>query len=317
VLPLAEAGYLEPLGEVSTGLLPEGSEGLFQFDGETYAQPTDLIPVGMAFNNGAAEEAGVELPQDFDQLLEACETVAGEGKSFFALAGSAPPNVGLMTMAISATRVYAETPDWNQQRADGDVTFADDEGWTETLQTVLDLNEAGCFQEGAAGGGFDAITQGLTQGTALSAFVPGAAATELSNATEGLELSIAPFPPASGGDPFVLASPNYALAINAAADDGVKQAAQDFLDWMAEPENAAQFTEIQGGVAITGPDENLSPVYEPLADLLTEGSYVPLPNLEWPNPSVYDALAAGVQGLLSGQGDIQTVLESADAAWGE
>jgi raffinose/stachyose/melibiose transport system substrate-binding protein len=222
-----------------------------------------------------------------------------------------------MTMAISATRVYAETPDWNQQRADGDVTFADDEGWTETLQTVLDLNEAGCFQEGAAGGGFDAITQGLTQGTALSAFVPGAAATELSNATEGLELSIAPFPPASGGDPFVLASPNYALAINAAADDGVKQAAQDFLDWMAEPENAAQFTEIQGGVAITGPDENLSPVYEPLADLLTEGSYVPLPNLEWPNPSVYDALAAGVQGLLSGQGDIQTVLESADAAWGE
>ncbi len=83
-----------------------------------------------------------------------------------------PPNPGLMTMAISATRVYAETPDWNQQRADGDVTFADDEGWQDTLQTVVDMNEAGCFQEGVAGGGFDAITQGIAQGTSLSAFVP-------------------------------------------------------------------------------------------------------------------------------------------------
>ena len=40
-----------------------------------------------------------------------------------------------------------------------------------------------------------------------------------------------------------------------------------------------------------------------------------LPNLEWPNPAVYDALATGAQGLLAGQGDIQTVLEAMDRAW--
>ena len=77
------------------------------------------------------------------------------------------------------------------------------------------MNEAGCFQEGAAGGGFDAITQGISQGTSLSAFVPGGAATELMNATEGLELNVQPFPPASGGEEFILASPNYALAVSA------------------------------------------------------------------------------------------------------
>ncbi len=58
-----------------------------------------------------------------------------------------------------------------------------------------------------------------------------------------------------------------------------------------------------------------TPVFEPVADLLTDGDYVALPNLEWPNPAVYDALATGVQGLLSGQGDIQTVLENMDRAW--
>ena len=315
VLPLAEAGHLEPLGDESAALIPEGSDDLFGIDGQNYAQPTDLIPVGMAYNAAAAEEAGVEDPEDFEQLLEACQTLADDGKSFLAVAGSAPPNTGLMTMGIAATRVYAETPDWDAQRAAGDVTFADSEGWQETLQAVVDMNEAGCFQEGVAGGGFDAITQGLTQGTSLAAFVPGAAATELNNATEGLELTIQDFPPAEGGERFLLASPNYSLAINAAADDATKQAAQDFLAWMAEPENAAQFTEIQGGVAITGPDENLSPVYEPVAGLLEDGDYVPLPNLNWPNPSVYDSLASGISGLLAGQGDVQSVLEAADQAW--
>ena len=315
VLPLAEAGYIEPLGEESTALIPEGNEGLFQIDGKTYAQPTDIIPVGMLWNVGAASDAGVEVPEDIDALIDACSGLAGDGKSFFAVAGSVPPNPGLMTMAVSASRVYAENPDWNQQRAAGDVTFADDEGWQETLQTVVDMNEGGCYQEGAAGAGFDAITQGITQGSSLSAFVPAGAATELMNATEGLELNIQPFPPASGGEPYLLASPNYALAVSAESDDATKQAAQDFLAWLAEPENAAEFVEVSGGVAITGPDENLNPVFEPVSDLLTSNSYVALPNLEWPNPAVYDALATGAQGLIAGQGDVQSVLEAMDSAW--
>jgi len=315
VLPLAEAGYIEPLGEESAALIPEGNEPLFSIDDKVYAQPTDIVPVGMVWNAGAAADSGVDVPEDGDALLDACGSLAGAGKSFLAVAGSAPPNVGLMSMAISATRVYAETPDWNQQRAAGDVTFADSEGWQETLQTIVDMNEAGCFQQGAAGGGFDAITQGLTQGTSLAAFVPGAAATELARATPGLELQVQPFPPASGGEPFLLASPNYALSVNAEAEDAQKEAAQEFLAWMAEPENAERFTELQGGVPITGPGESLSPVYEPVAALLESGDYAPLPLLEWPNPGIYDALSTGVQGLIAGQGDVQSVLEAVDQAW--
>ena len=83
----------------------------------------------MLWNPDAASEAGVELPTDTDALIDSCATLTGAGKAMFAVAGSVPPNPGLMTMSISATRVYAETPDWNQQRAAGDVSFADSEGW--------------------------------------------------------------------------------------------------------------------------------------------------------------------------------------------
>jgi raffinose/stachyose/melibiose transport system substrate-binding protein len=178
------------------------------------------------------------------------------------------------------------------------------------------MNGADCFQPGAAGGGFDAITSGITQGTSLGAFVPGGAATELMNATPGLKLEIRPFPPAAGQKQFLLASPNYALAINAKADAAQKTAAQEFLNWLAEPANAAEFTKIEGQVPIAGVENaELAAQYAAVKDLLAKGDYVPLPNLDWPNPAVYDALAKGAQGLLSGQGSVESVLESMDKAW--
>lgn len=315
VLPLAEAGYVEPLGQSSADVIPEGLEGLFTVKGEVYAQPTDIIPVGMLWNTTAAEEAGIDAPEDESALLDACKAAADKGKSFIVLAGAVPPNPGLMAMSISATRVYAEDPDWNQQRADGKVTFADSEGWKDTLQAIVDINEAGCYQQGFAGAGFDAITQGVGQGTSLATFVPGGAATEIMSNVPGLELQIQSFPPADGGTPYLLASPNYALAINAKADDATKKAAEDFLAWVADPKNSADYNKVAGSVPISGPDDTLLPVYEPVKDLLQNGDFAPLPNLEWPNPSVYDTLATGIQGLLTGQGDIKSVLEAVDEAW--
>ena len=316
VLPLAEANLLEPLNDGSAGVVPKGSEGLFTLNDKTYAQPTDLVPVGMVWNTGAAGKAGATFPADAAAMLSLCKSLTGGGKSFIALAGSVPPNLGLMAMSISATRVYEQTPDWNKQRADGKVTFAQSQGWKDTLQTIADMNKAGCFQKGAAGGGFDAITQGIVRGTSVGAFVPGGAAQEIMNNAKGVTLQIQAFPPANGAKPYLLASPNYAMSINAKADAGHKTTAQDFLNWLAKPENAAQFTKIEGQVPIAGVEgAELAPQYEPVKSLLASGDYAPLPNLEWPNPAVYDALSKGIQGMIAGRGDVQSVLAATDKAW--
>lgn len=316
VLPLAEAGYLEPLTGPSAEVAPQATRSLFTQENQVFAQPTDLVPVGTLWNAGAAAEAGVTFPASTDQLLAQCRTLAASGKSFVAVAGSAPPNMGLTAMSISATRVYAQTPDWNAQRAAGAVTFADSPGWQETIQTIVDMNAAGCFQPGAAGAGFDAITAGITQGSSLAAFVPSGSAHELITATPGLQLEIRAFPPTNGGKEYLLASPNYALAVNAESDDAQKQAAQAFLAWLAQPENAAEFTAVSGQMPISGIEERTpAPQYAPVTELVAAGSYAPLPNAEWPNPGVYDAISSGVQGLLAGQGDVRSVLEAADRAW--
>lgn len=318
VVELADGGFLAELDETSAGIIPEGSEALFQVDGVTYGQPIDFTVAGAVTNLTTAGDAGVStFPTEFSDYLDMCADVSGQGKSAIALAGSAAPNTGLLAMVISATRVYAETPDWNQQRADGDTTFADSEGWQQTLQTIVDLNEGGCFQPGAEGAGFDAITNGLSGGTAISAFAPGGSASEIAAAApEGIEFGIEPFP-TDGGEPWVLASSNYSLSITETSEN--KEAAQAFLDWVASPEGVQVFSDVSGQLPVTGfADLDLSDtVYAPVADLLTAGSFSPLPNIIWPNAEVYDALSTGVQGLLTGQKTVDAVLADMDAAWGE
>ncbi|SIT67304.1 ABC transporter substrate-binding protein [Microbacterium sp. RU33B] len=314
VISLAEAGFLEPLDDTSASILPVGSEAQFQIDGDTFAQPTSLTPVGMVFNVTAAEEAGIDYPESYDDLLEACTSARDAGKTFTVLAGGIPFNTGLFSQLISATRVYAETPDWNEQRAAGDVTFADS-GWRDVLEDIVEMNESGCFQDGAAGGTFDNITAGLGGGTALTAAVPGSAAASISSAT-GSDLNVQAFPPASGQEAFTLTGANYAWGVNASSEDAVKASAQAFLDWAAQPENAQYFAEISGAVPITGIDtETLLPSYAPIGELLSSGAYTGIPNAAWPNAAVYDALGTGVQGLLTGQTTIDQVLDNMDAAW--
>ncbi len=292
VITLAEAGFLEPLDETSAGLLPAGSEKEYQIDGDTFAQPTALTPVGMVFNVTAADEAGVsEYPATYEELLTACTTAREGGKdSFTVLAGGIPFNTGLFSMLVSATRVYAEDPDWNEQRAAGDVTFADS-GWRDVLEDIVEMNDSGCFQDGAAGGTFDSITAGLGGGTSLTAAVPGSAAASISSAT-GAELNVQAFPPADGGDAFTITGANYAWGINASSDDAVKASAQAFLDWVAQPENAKEYADLSGSVPITGIDEaTLLPEYAPIGGLLGDGSYVGVPNATWPNPPCTKPLA--------------------------
>jgi raffinose/stachyose/melibiose transport system substrate-binding protein len=317
VVTLAEAGFLEPLDEASASVIPAGTENLYEVDGEIYGQPTALAPVGLIYNGAGGEEVGIDAyPETFDELLEACTTARDGGKSFTVLAGGVPFNTGLFSMLVSATRVYQADPDWNEQRAAGDVTFVGS-GWEDVLNDIIALNDGGCFQDGVAGGTFDTITQNIGSGTSLTAAVPGSAAISIGAGT-GLDLTVQAFPPADGQEAFTLASANYAWAINASSEDDVKASAQTFLDWLAEPEQAQTFADLSGFVPISGATaDNVNPVYEPIAGLLESGDFAGLPNATWPNPAVYDTLGTGVQGLLTGQKTVDQVLEEMDAAWGE
>jgi raffinose/stachyose/melibiose transport system substrate-binding protein len=315
LLTIADGGFLEPLGEASSAIVPEGQENLFGSDGKTYGQPTALAPTTLVWNGPAAKELGIdEYPASYDQMLKDCATARSAGKSVMVVAGAISFNTGLLATIISADRVYQQDPDWNEQRAAGDVTFADS-GWRDVLDDIAEMNDAGCFQDGVAGGTFDTITQGLGGQTSLTAPVPGSAAVQINEAA-GLELDARAFPPAKGEEPFAIVSASFAWAINKAADDDAKASAQAFLDWAAEPEQAQTYADLSGYIPITGATaSNVAPEYAPIGELIESGSYTGFPVESWPNPKVYDALSVGIQGLFTGQKTVDQILDEMDAAW--
>lgn len=317
VVPLAEEGFLEPLDAPTKSVIPAGTEAQYEVDGKIYAQPTGLMPVGFVYNGAAAKEVGIdEFPATFEDLINACGVAREGGKNFTALAGAAAPNTGMLGMNLAAARVYGEDPEWNAKRAAGKVTFADS-AWVDALQAVVDMNEAGCFQDGAAGSGFDAITNGVVGGTALTGIVPGSAALSMNTAKEGAGIVVQAVPAPKGEATILYASANYAFGLNANATDGAKASVKKFLEWMTKPENAVAFADMFGLVPISGAtDDNLIDEFQSISPLITSGNYVGLPNAEWPSAAVYDALATGVQGLLTGQTSPLQVAEAMDQAWG-
>jgi raffinose/stachyose/melibiose transport system substrate-binding protein len=317
ILPLVQAGFLEPLDDAAKKLVPTGSEALFGTDGKVYGQAPEITVVGMVANETAAKAAGISaFPSDFSSLEEQCKTLESSGKSFFALAGSAAPNTGLMAMSLAASRVYAEDPKWNEKRTAKETTFAGSDGWKASLEAVTKLNDAGCFQKGAAGAGFDAITKGLASGTSVAGFIPGPSWKQLKSAAADSNFDVRGLPAEQGsGKGFVFASANYAFSINAASKN--KDAAKAFLDWAAQPEQTKAFAEIDGALPVSGLDsyDFNGGAYKNVGDLIKGGKYGPLPNSQWPNSAVYDALATGVQGLITGQKTADQVLQAMDTAW--
>ncbi|GEB46736.1 raffinose/stachyose/melibiose transport system substrate-binding protein [Microbacterium sp. AG157] len=318
LIPLAQAGFFEPLGDTATSLVPTGSDTLFELDGKTYGQPLDFTIGAVVASMGTAGMNGItSWPTTMNDFYAECGKLAGDGKSMIAIAGAAAPNAGLTAQGIAATRVYASDPNFNTERAEGKTTFAQSKGWADTLQTIIDLKDKGCFQAGAEGGGFDAITNGLAQGTSVGSFIPSGSAVEIAAAAPAeADFKVQPFPPATGGKPFVLASSNYAASINAKSQK--KDAAKKFLEWLATPDAQEKFYEASGLLPISE-YKNLDlskTIYSEVVDDISNGSYTTLPSNVWPNPAVYDALSTGVQGLLTGQSSIDQVLKNMDAAWG-
>ncbi|UUT36141.1 extracellular solute-binding protein [Microbacterium elymi] len=309
---LAKAGLLAPLGDAAAKTIPNGSESQFQDGGNTFGVALGLTFVGSVLNDTTAKAAGVTYPTDWAGMLSTCKDLASNGKSMFVLAGSMPPNTGLMAMSISATRVYAETPTWNEDRATGKTTFADTQGWKDTLNDIVDMNKAGCFQKGVEGAGFDAITSNVLQGTSLAAFIPSGSASDLKQSAPDQDFVIEAMPPAAGGKAFGIAGADYALSLSKKSKDN--PAASKFVEWATTADGQKVFAKAAGALPL-GEDLSSTP-FAPVADIVNNGDFVPLPNSSWSNAAVYDALGAGVQGLLTGQKTVDQVLADMDKAWG-
>ncbi|HEY9306231.1 MAG TPA: extracellular solute-binding protein [Microbacterium sp.] len=316
--PLAEAGLVLPLDtEVLEDALPEAVQAGWVFDETFYGVPTSVQVNGLVMNPALAEDTGIEWTAEttLEDLAAQCGDAADDGVAVLGLAGAVPTAPAITTLGFAASTVYGPEPDWNDQRTAEETTFAESDGWKEALQAVKDLYDAGCMQGGAAGAGFDALTNGVAGGTMLSFAAPSSATVTLANASGGaLEMSVLPMPAPDGIDPKLVLTSTDGIAGNAKTKS--PELVKDFIQWSAQPEQATMMAEIQGTLPLGGDTADFPEAYRSSEALLTSEGTRPYPPVDWPNGAVFDALGSGVTGILTGQLTVEQVLESMDNAWG-
>ena len=318
VTPLAKAGKLLDLtGTVDASVVPESSKSLLYSGSKLVAIPAYVAPTGLIYSPKAAEKSGFKIDSSttMDDVIAQCKHVAAGGQAVFGLAGAMAPNTAIFTNAIAAETVYGPDPTWNAERAAGKVTFAGTKGWQDALGAIKDLYDNKCFQDGAAGAGFDALTNGMGQGKFFGFSAPAGGAKDIMDSTHGaVTLTIQAMPAPAGYKTYLMAGTPDAVAGNAATKNPTL--VKDFLKWMSEPAQAQTAAEASGEIAVGSIDKSkLLPQYAPVADLLANNQIAPYPYLDWPNGEVYNALGTGVTGILTGQKSVSDVLKSMDEAW--
>ena len=311
---LAEAGYLHDLTdqEWAADAIPESAKNLYYDDDKLFAVPADLAPLTQLQNTKVLTELGLEQATTLDEVLEQCKTARAAGKSLFAVAGTSAANMGLHAMQLAAGIVYAQDPQWDAKREKKETTFADSD-WTKVLEQIVEFKDAGCYQDGAAGAGFDQLFPSVAQGKVVAAFAPAGAVAALRGQVKDGSFDVAVIPGEKPEDSRLIASPGNALAVNAAGKH--KGTALKFLEFLAQPANQDALAKANGNVSITAAVSGTVPSQYPTLEPFfaePDKKIVTQPNYLWPNSGVYDSLGTGIQGLLTGQATPDQVLKTMD-----
>ena len=280
--------------------------------------PTPRTPVGLVWNGAAGGEAGVdEYPAMLDDLLAACTTARDGGKSFTVLAGAIPFNTGLGAARPGDARLRRDTR-LNEQRAAGDVTFADS-GWRQVLEDIVAMNDGGCSPGRRRRGRHVRRDHGrprwrrvadgslLLGGAAASIETPQASSSPCtrSRPQTGRATSRSRRPTTRGGPERRIRRRCQGVGAAVPRLGRTARAGDEFL------------AELSGAVPITGVVADAPAELRAHRRAARDGGVHRSPSASWPNPKIYEVLGVGVQGLLTGQNTIDQVLDEMDAAWGE
>jgi raffinose/stachyose/melibiose transport system substrate-binding protein len=205
----------------------------------------------------------------------------------------------------------------------GKVTFAGSRGWRQAFQHFIDMNNAGCFHQGALANSSGAVAAGLfAQGQGLMLPLTSNNAGLIASLSPQFSYSFHPFP--AGTNPTqttIIIHLQHALSVNARSSAQHQAAAQTFIDFIGRQQQNALFTRITGGLSQYQLKQSqlkkgqLPRFMSSFKTVFDEQRYVIDPSASWWNASTTLAVEQNQIGLITGQRSIDDVLKAMDAAW--
>lgn len=314
-LALADKGLLSRLDDQPwVREVPPTAAFTTNAGGSTYAFPVESTAVGALYDPAVVRAAGVTPPRTFADVLALCRATTGDTVAYALGAQQGSEMPAFVGFALAASTVYAQDPDFGQQRLDDAVTFAGSQ-WEEALDRFQQMQDAGCFGEDAVGTSQDAASAAVAQGRALFAIVPTVTLPLFQGANPQARFAIAPFAGSDdAADLRVPASPIAGLAVPSRAKQ--PQLAKAFLGFYAE--NRLRYNALDDSIPAiptAGEPTSLPPYAEALAPYFDDGRTTVIADAQWPNPEVRARYGTGLAQLLLGDKSGREVLQAMDDAW--
>ena len=315
---LVPGGYLMDLSDLELNdRIPSGMDPVTMVDGKRYILPLSLGAIGGIYNDAALEETGLTAPTTWSEVLDFCADARAAGKVAYAYGAQTPWNNQLHLFPLTATLVYGQNPDFDEEQAAGEVSFSDS-AWVDAMNQVVEMRDAGCFQDSPLGTAYEGAVELVGTGQALSIVsVSSTFAAVSAVAPEGSVFTFHAFPATDDpSETWIPAGGSGGYAINAAAKNPV--AAKLFLDFLASDAMMAEIADIQGALpSISGADFTVPENLSEIMTFVDAGTIHPYADQLWPNPKVAETLMEQVQLVVGDQTSVEDALAAMDAAYAE
>lgn len=317
VVTLAKAKLLLDISSTGAAKInPVGSRANLGIGNKTYGLGLEVGAGTMVANYTLLKEEGFSWPTNYAGLLKLCTAAKAKGRVTIAIAAGVVRNLTLAVSAMAQNTYSDQT--WVAKRFAGKVNFANDLGWRRTMEQFVEMEKAGCFQDGAiAHSEPQSIDTYFKFRKAYAVFVPGNLSTQVARFWPPLaeakdQVVTTYFPPVVAGKGYVPMSVNYAFSANAKTKQSA--AVRAFINFAATKAGQSGFQAINGGLPLDG-SGTVPASFAPIVPFIKAGRTYENPNNTYTNAKVADILGKGIQGMLTGQTAPSKVLKAMDSAW--
>lgn len=288
--------------------IPDILKPASQFQGGSYAALEGIAVSSIDYATADFTAWGVEAPKTQQEWLNLCGVARANGK-YLDAAGGAPVFNTTKLVSFASANVYQKDPEWDKKRAEGKATFANTQGWRDSVQQVVDMVQNDCFAPGAASRGPKEVNELLATGQATLNVAMSSAHNFIKAATPDRASAAAPVPGVSS-----IAIPVFASGMAVAKQSKHPEAAMEFLKYYTEhaDELMASIGSFSTSQFTSG---DLPEFFTGLVPYIKDKDYVLAPGTMWPNATVLDTAGKMMTGLFSGQSTVDDVLAAMDQAW--
>lgn len=289
----------------------------FTYNGKIYGVPIDLDAKFFVYNTTIFKDNNISVPQTFQDLLTACDTLKAKGIQPIAFGNQYGwPAIHYLTQ-LNAYYVKPSVLATDYAPATGAFT---DPGYKQALQALVDLNTH-CLTQHA---------NGLAHESAQATFMAGKAAMQYVESVEFPVFTAAqkapstivnnwaffkmPFPTGAAGDPNVLEGAPDGFLVNPQSQH--MDVVIDFLKYFTSVQNAALMTKMNGWLSPvkgSATSDNAFPQLISVLDEINKADSMAIWLDTVTNINVANAYLNGAQALLDGTKTVDQVVSDVQA----